>query len=80
VTALAPPKLLEKVSEMLTHRADPADRGRDSAALPDVVLPHLDEQERESFHSILRRLDTLADALIAKVESLPFGCSQLFCF
>jgi hypothetical protein len=76
VTALAPPKLLEKMSELLTQRADPADRGHDSAALPEVVLPNLDERERESFHGVLRRLDTLADALIGKVGPLPSGYKQ----
>ena len=80
MTALAPPKLLEKISELLFQRADLADRGHNSAALPEVVLPNLDEQERESFHGVLRRLDTLADALIAKVRSLPSGYNQLYWF
>ena len=67
VTALAPPKLLEKMSELLTQHADPSDRGFCSARLAEAMLPHLDEQEQASFHGVLRRLDTLADALLAKV-------------
>ena len=67
MTALAPPKLLEKMSELLTQHGDLSDRGFCSARLAEAMLPHLDEQEQASFHGVLRRLDTLADALIAKV-------------
>ncbi|CAL5224266.1 g6925 [Coccomyxa viridis] len=69
VTALAPPKLLEKMSELLTQHGDLSDRGFCSARLAEAMLPHLDEQEQASFHGVLRRLDTLADALIAKGNS-----------
>jgi len=69
VTALAPPKLLERLSELLTRHADLSDRGHSSARLAEAVLPHLNEQEQSSFHGVLQRLDTLADALIAKVGS-----------
>ena len=71
VTALAPPKLLEKMSELLTQHADPSDRGFCSARLAEAMLPHLDVQEQASFHGVLQRLDTLADALIAKVGRQP---------
>ena len=68
VTALAPPNLLEKMSEVLTQHANPNDRGHASANLHDVVLPVLDEQEQASFHGALRRLDTLGDAVLAMVS------------
>ena len=55
------------MSEVLTQHGDPSDRGFCSARLAEAMLSHLDEQEQASFHGVLRRLDTLADALIAKV-------------
>lgn len=67
MTALAPPKLLEKLSELLAQHGHLNDRGAASAHLPEAVLPQLDEQEQISFHGVLRRLDTLADALLAEV-------------
>ena len=77
VTALAPPKLLEKMSELLTQQADPSDRGFCSARLAQAMLPHLDEQEQASFHGVLQRLDTLANALIAKVgPAFPHAALQ----
>ena len=82
MTALAPPNLLEKMSEVLTQHADPHDRGHASANLHDVMLPVLDEQEQASFHGAIRRLDTLGDAVLAMVSidtvppSLPFPWMQ----
>ena len=74
MTALAPPNLLEKMSEVLTQHADPHDRGHASASLHDLMLPVLDEQEQASFHGAIRRLDTLGDAVLAMVsiDSVPF--------
>ena len=74
MTALAPPKLLEKMSEVLTQPADPHYRGHASASLHDLMLPLLDEQEQASFHGAIRRLDTLGDAVLAMVsiDSVPF--------
>ena len=68
VTALAPPNLLERMSEVLTQHADPHNRGHASANLHDVMLPVLDEQEQASFHGAIRRLDTLGDAVLAMVS------------
>ena len=68
MTALAPPNLLEKMSEALTQHANPDDRGHASATLHNVMLPVLDEQEQASFLGVIRRLDTLGDAVVAMVS------------
>ena len=70
VTPLGPPKLLEKMSEVLVAVGDPSDRGHSSAQLREVMLPHLEPQEAASLDAMLRRLDTLCDAVVAK--ACPF--------
>ncbi|BDA46933.1 Proline dehydrogenase 1, mitochondrial [Coccomyxa sp. Obi] len=69
VTPLGPPKLLEKMSEVLTATGNPLDRGHASAALREALLPHLDPQEVVSLDALMRRLDTLCDAVVAKAGS-----------
>lgn len=76
VTPLGPPKLLEKMSEVLTATGDPLDRGHASARLRDVLLPHLDSQEVTSLDALIRRLDTLCDAVVAKAG---FPWTHLLC-
>ena len=56
------------MSEVLTQRAEPHDRGHASANLHDVMLPPLEEQEQASFHGAIRRLDALGDAVLAMVS------------
>ena len=66
------------MSEALTQHANPDDRGHASATLHNVMLPVLDEQEQASFLGVIRRLDTLGDAVVAMVSidtvplTLPF--------
>ncbi|EIE22093.1 hypothetical protein COCSUDRAFT_83484 [Coccomyxa subellipsoidea C-169] len=69
VTPLGPPKLLEKMSEVLVATGDPADRGHSSARLREALLPHLDAHETASLDNMLRRMDTLCDAVLAKTEA-----------
>ena len=66
VTPLGPPKLLEKMSEVLSAAGDPLDRGHASSRLREALLPHLDPQEIASLDALMRRLDTLCDAVVAK--------------
>ncbi len=51
---------------------DPADRGHSSARLREALLPHLDAHETASLDNMLRRMDTLCDAVLAKVQPLQF--------
>lgn len=70
MTALAQPNLLEKVSGVLAALGDPFDRGHASATLRETLLPHLEPREMESLDNVLRRLDTLCDAVVSKVRPL----------
>ena len=74
VTPLGPPKLLEKMSDILVASGDPSNRGHSSARLREVLLPHLEPQEVSSLDAMLRRLDTLCDAVVAKAGPLLELC------
>jgi hypothetical protein len=59
---------LEKMSAVLVAAGDPLDRGHVSAGLREALLPHLDQQEAASLDAMMRRLDALAEAVVAKVR------------
>ena len=67
MTALGPPHVLERVSDILRSQGDAADRGWASARLREVVAPDLAPGELASYDAMVARLDALTDALLAKV-------------
>lgn len=71
---MGPPNLLEKMSAALAAMGDPLDRGHASAQLRVALSPHLEEPELASLDNMMRRLDTLADAVVAKVRMHVPSC------
>jgi hypothetical protein len=59
--------VLERVSDILREAGDPLDRGFASAALRKAVAPKLAPGELASYDAMVRRLDALVDAVVAKV-------------
>ena len=69
VTALGPPALLERMSTLLVAGGAALDRGMASQGLHDALVTSLTNEETASLNNLMRRLDCICDAAVAKVPT-----------
>lgn len=74
MTAIAKPELLKKVSEVLLGIGGSLDRGHSSARLRHTIGSKLTAEELYAFDNVMRRITSLATALVQKVGRSDNPC------